>query len=73
MNKIEEFRIFLREDTPWLGITEYRKIIGLETDWMDFVPLEIPRPTRYPESKTGKMSQKTQLNLLKTHIYQLKK
>ena len=73
MNKIEEFKIFLREDTPWPGITEYRKTIGLETDWADFVPLEplkIPRPTRYPEQKPGKLSQQTQLNLIKVHIHQ---
>lgn len=36
MTVIEEFKQFLRESTPWPGITEYRKTIGLETDWKDF-------------------------------------
>ena len=55
MTKIQEFKQFLRESTPWPGITEYRKTIGLETDWKDF------------EDKP-RLSEQTKSNLLKVHI-----
>ena len=55
MTKIQEFKQFLRESTPWPGITEYRKTIGLETDWKDF------------EDKP-RLSEQTKSNLIKVHI-----
>jgi len=57
MTMIEEFKQFLRESTPWRGITEYRKTIGLETDWKDFEEADKPR-----------LSEQTKSNLLKVHI-----
>ena len=55
MTMIEEFKQFLRESTPWPGITEYRSSIGLTTDWKDF------------EDKP-RLSKQTKSNLLKVHI-----
>ena len=58
MTMIEEFKRFLRKDTlVWRGITEYRKTIGLETDWKDFEGADKPR-----------LSEQTKSNLLKVHI-----
>ena len=58
MTMIEEFKRFLRKDTlVWPGITEYRKTIGLETDWKDFEEADKPR-----------LSEQTKSNLLKVHI-----
>jgi len=58
MNIMKEFKQFLRESTPWSGITEYRRTIGLETDWKDFVEAE-DKP---------RLSEQTKSNLLKVHI-----
>jgi len=55
MTMIEEFKQFLKGETKWRGITEYRKTIGLETDWKDF------------EDKP-RLSEQTKSNLLKVHI-----
>jgi hypothetical protein len=52
---IEEFKQFLKGEIEWPGITEYRKTIGLETDWKDF------------EDKP-RLSEQTKSNLLKVHI-----
>jgi hypothetical protein len=57
MTMIEEFKQFLRESTPWPGITEYRSSIGLTTDWKDFEGADKPR-----------LSEQTKSNLLKVHI-----
>tara|TARA_R110002072_G_scaffold204892_7_gene362832 strand:+ start:864 stop:1052 length:189 start_codon:yes stop_codon:yes gene_type:complete len=56
MTMIEEFKQFLRESTPWPGITEYRNSIGLTTDWKDF------------EEAEPRLSEQTKSNLLKVHI-----
>jgi len=55
MTMIEEFKQFLKGENEWPGITEYRKTIGLETDWKDF------------EDKP-RLSEQTKSNLLKVHI-----
>jgi hypothetical protein len=55
MTMIEEFKQFLKGEIEWPGITEYRKTIGLETDWKDF------------EDKP-RLSEQTKSNLLKVHI-----
>jgi len=57
MTMIEEFKQFLKGETKWRGITEYRKTIGLETDWKDFEEADKPR-----------LSEQTKSNLLKVHI-----
>jgi hypothetical protein len=55
MTMIEEFKQFLKGETEWPGITEYRSSIGLTTDWKDF------------EDKP-RLSKQTKSNLLKVHI-----
>ena len=57
MNIMKEFKQFLKESTPWPGITEYRNSIGLTTDWKDFEEADKPR-----------LSEQTKSNLLKVHI-----
>ena len=57
MTMIEEFKQFLKGENEWPGITEYRKTIGLTTDWKDFEGADKPR-----------LSEQTKSNLLKVHI-----
>lgn len=66
--QLDEFRTFLKDDTPWPGIMAYRKTVGLTAkEWRQFIPTEIPAPTRYPVAPLTPISERTFSKMLAFH------